>query len=165
MLARARCRECGEVGQFDVGGVATVEEAQARLDGARISQCPFGHHIELEPIRYDVVGIEDGHAPTLDEWKAEMVARGYDLWTTSELYATEIEITGFAFGCPIARVRGQDFRLDFATAPDGDRYYYAIAGTYAEATFGTPPAFQATGEGTSDRGEESRHGRDGVTER
>jgi len=62
-----------------------------------------------------------------------MVARGYDLWTTDELRQTQIRIESFAFGMPLAKLRGQDFWLDFTTAPDGDRYYYAPAGVYAEA--------------------------------
>ncbi len=134
MIAKVRCKTCGDVGRFDVGdAVTTVEEAQAKLDAAHIQECPFGHHVELADIRYEVVGIEAGSAPTLDEWKAAMVARGHDLWTTDELRQTEIEITGFAFGFPMATVRGQDFWLNFTTAPDGDRYYYAPTGAYAEA--------------------------------
>lgn len=134
MIARARCGRCGEIGKFDVGpDVATIEQAQARLDAARIESCPFGHHVEMSPIRYEVIELEAGAAPTLDEWRAEMVGKGYDLWSTDELRATEIRITGFALGFPLAEVRGREFTLDFVTAPDGGRYYYAPTGAYAEA--------------------------------
>ena len=134
MIARARCSRCGEVGRFDVGpDVTTVEEAQAKLDSARIESCPFGHHTELSPIRFEVLELQDGAAPTMDEWRASMLARGLDMWTTDELRATEIRITGFALGFPMAEVRGREFMLDFVTAPNGDRYYHAPAGEYAEA--------------------------------
>ena len=139
MIARARCSRCGEVGRFDVGDVTTVEAAQAKLDAAHIQNCPFGHHIELFDIRYEVVGLDEGQAPTLDEWRAQMVARGYDLWTTQELETTEIRITGFALGFPMAEVRGWEFVLDFVTAPNGDRYYVAPVGAYAEAIGETEP--------------------------
>lgn len=36
----------------------------------------------------------------------------------------------------MAKVRGKDFNLDFATSPNNVRYYYATAGRYAEATAG-----------------------------
>jgi len=134
MIARARCDKCGEIGRFDVGDdVATVEDAQRKVDGATLESCPFGHHMELSPIHYEVVGLEAGAAPTLDEWKASMVGKGYDIWTTDELRATEIRITGFTMGFPMAEVRGREFILDFSTAPNGDRYYYAEAGAYARA--------------------------------
>ena len=133
MIARTRCCRCGEVGRFDVGDVTTVEGAQAKLDAAGIESCPFGHHVEMSPISYEVIELLAGTAPTLEEWRAEMVAKGHDLWTTEELRQTEIRITGFALGFPLAEVRGRDFHLDYTTSPDGDRYYYAPAGAYAEA--------------------------------
>lgn len=133
MIARARCSRCGETGRFDVGEVTTVEGAQAKLDGAGIESCPFGHHVEMSPIRYEVIELEGGQAPALEEWRAQMIGRGYDLWTTPELERSEIRIKGFAFGFPMAEVRGRDFHLDYTTSPDGDRYYYALAGAYAEA--------------------------------
>jgi len=133
MIAKVRCTQCGSPGKFDVGDVATVEAAQAKLKAARIGSCPFGHHVELSPIQYEVLELEAGAAPTLEEWRAAVVAQGYDLWTTRELEATEIRITGFALGFPMAEVRGREFTLDFVTAPDGDRYYTAPAGAYAKA--------------------------------
>jgi len=146
MIARARCCRCGEVGRFDVGpDVATVDDAQAKLDSAHIQSCPFGHHVEMADIRYEVLELQDGSAPTMDEWRASMVAKGYDLWTTDQLRATEITIESFAFGLPVAKVRGRALPLDFATAPNGERYWYAPAGAYAEAigeaaTQATPPS-------------------------
>ncbi len=134
MIARARCRKCGEVGRFDVGDVATAAEAQGKLDSAHIRSCPFGHHVEMADILYEVLELQDGSAPTMDEWKAEMVAKGLDLWTTDELRQTEITIETFAFGMPMAKLRGEDFWLDFTTAPNGERYWYAPVGAYAEAT-------------------------------
>jgi len=145
MIARSRCRTCREVGRFDVGDVATVDEAQAKLDAAHIQSCPFGHHVELSDIGYEVLELQDGAAPTMDVWRADMVGRGYDLWTTEQLRKTEIKIESFALGLPLARVRGQEFTLDFVTAPNGERYWYAAAGAYAEAigeaaTQATPPS-------------------------
>ena len=99
----------------------------------QIESCPFGNHIELSPIEYEVLELTEGQAPTMDGWRVEMTAKGYDLWTTDELRATEIEITGFAMGFPLAKVRGQDFWLDSVTAPDGDRYYYSTRGDFGEA--------------------------------
>ena len=55
---------------------------------------------------------------------------------TDGLLVPEIEITGFAMGFPIAKVRGREFVLDFVTAPDGERYYHAPAGAYARAVSG-----------------------------
>ena len=78
MIARARCCRCGEVGRFDVGpDVATVDDAQAKLDSAHIQSCPFGHHVEMADIRYEVLELQDGAAPTMDEWREQMVAKGY----------------------------------------------------------------------------------------
>ena len=140
MIARVRCETCGEIGRFDVGpDVATIEQAQAKVDDSKIESCPFGHHVELSPIRYTVLEVEEGQALTLDEWKAQMIAKGYDLWTTEELRHTEIEIEAFALGFPMAKVRGRDFWLDFTTAPNGDRHYYAPSGAYAEAVGATEP--------------------------
>ena len=134
MIARVRCRTCQEIGRFDVGdAVSTVEEAQAKLDASHIQMCPFGHHTELSDLHFEVLEIEAGSALTLDEWKAQMAERGYDVWTTDELRRTEIRIESFAFGMPMATVRGKDFWLNFTTAPDGDRYYYAHRGLYAGA--------------------------------
>jgi len=122
------------VGRFDVGpDVATVDDAQAKLDSAHIQSCPFGHHVEMADIRYEVLELQDGSAPAMDEWRASMVAKGYELWSTDELRATEIRIESFAFGMPLAKLRGRDFALDFVTAPNGERYWYALAGAYAEA--------------------------------
>ena len=134
MIARVRCETCKETGRFDVGpDVATIEQAQAKVDAAGIETCPFGHHVELSPIGYTVLEVEEGQALTLHEWKVKIAERGYDLWTTEELRETEIEIEAFALGFPMAKVRGRDFHLDFTTAPDGDRYYFAPKGAYAEA--------------------------------
>lgn len=140
MIARVRCAKCGATGKFDVGdGVATVEEAQARLDSVRITSCPFGHHIELSPIGYIVLEIEAGQAPTEEEWLATMRAER-DVWSTDELAKTEIRIESFAFGMPMAKVRGRDFPLDFVTSPEGHRYYWAPRGAYERAIAEPTPA-------------------------
>ena len=133
MIATVRCRKCGEIGKFDVGDASTIGEAQSRMDGYTGEHCPFGRHMELSPIRYEVIGLEDGAAPTDGEWAARMRAGGYDLWTTDELRGTEIEITAFAFGDPVAMVRGRVFWLRSATSPGGHRYYYSHAGDYDRA--------------------------------
>lgn len=132
MIARARCGKCGEIGKFDVGAVTTVEGAQARLDASHIQSCPFGHHIELSDIRFEVIDLEEGQAPSDDEWLTNM-RETRDLWTTDELRLTEIRITGFAFGFPMAEVRGNDFWLGMMTSPEGHRFYFAETGAYAEA--------------------------------
>lgn len=62
-----------------------------------------------------------------------MRAGGYDLWTTEELRETESEIVAFAFGDPVAMVRGRAFWLRSATLLVGRRYYYAHAGDYERA--------------------------------
>ncbi len=134
MIAKVRCIKCGENGRFDVGSdVTTVEQAQAKVDADKRESCPFGKHVELQPIEYEVLEVVEGEALTLDEWKAEMIGKGYDLWTTEELTESEIEITSFAYGMPFANVRGEDFHIDFTSAPDNQRFYYARAGSYAKA--------------------------------
>jgi len=140
MIARVRCGKCGETGKFDVGEeVTSVEQAQAKLDAVRITSCPFGHHVELSPIAYTVLGVEEGHALTDEEWLAQMQAER-DLWTTDELAETEITIQSFAFGMPLATVRGQDFWLDMTTSPEGRRYYWSPRRAYERAIAESTPA-------------------------
>ena len=140
MIARVRCEKCGETGKFDVGdGVATVEQAQTKLDSAKITSCPFGNHMEFSAIAYTVLEVEEGHALTDEEWLGEMRAER-DLWTTDELAETEITIQSFAFGMPLATVRGQDFWLDMTTSPEGRRYYWSPRGAYERALAEPTPA-------------------------
>ena len=133
MIANVRCMKCLEEGKFDVGDVADIDAAKAAVAASTMSHCPFGRHMEMSPIKFEVLSVEDGAAPTLEEWLAEKSEK-YDLWTTRELGDTEIEITSFAMGMPMAKVRGENFWLNFQTAPTGDRYYYAPKGKLAEVT-------------------------------
>ena len=133
MIARVRCEKCGATGKFDLGdAVVTAEQAQAKLDAVKITSCPFGNHIEFSSIAYTVLEIEVGQAPTDEEWLATMRA-DRDLWSTDELRGTEIRIESFAFGLPMATVRGEDFWLDMMTSPEGHRYYWAAKGAYERA--------------------------------
>ena len=144
MIARVRCDKCGMSGKFDIGGeVASVEQAQAKLDSVTITSCPFGHHIEFSSIAYTVLEIETGQAPTDEEWLATMRADRH-LWTTDELRQTEIVIESFAYGMPMATVNGQDFWLDMMTSPEGHRYYYAPRGAYEQAIADRPAASGGT---------------------
>jgi len=138
MIARVRCSKCGELGKFDVGDVATVEAAQAKLDAAGIESCPFSNHIELSPITYTVLELVEGQAPSEEEWLAQM-REDRDIWDTEALRQTEIRITGFALGFPMAEVRGSDFWLGMTTSPRGHRYFYAPKGAYAKAIGETEP--------------------------
>lgn len=132
MIAVVRCGKCGGAGKFDIGDITTIEDAQAKIDSAALTSCPFGNHVELSPIAYVVLDIEEGRALTDEEWLARMrVDR--DMWTTEQLRRSEIRIEGFAFGFPIATVRGTDFPLDAVTSPEGHRYYGASRGAYARA--------------------------------
>ena len=133
MIARVRCGKCGTTGKFDLGdAVVTAEQAQTKLDAVKITNCPFGNHIEFSAIPYTVLEIEEGQAPTDVEWLATMRAE-QDLWSTDELRLTEIRIESFAYGVPLATVRGEDFWLDMMTSPEGHRYYYAPKGAYERA--------------------------------
>lgn len=144
MIARVRCGKCGQIGKFDLGdGVASVEEAQTKLDAVKITSCPFGNHMEMSPIRYTVLEIEAGQALTDEEWLAAMRA-DRDLWSTDELRQTEIVIQSFAFGMPMATVRGEGFWLDMMTSPEGHRYYYAPKDAYELAVAGRPVASGGT---------------------
>jgi len=134
MIARVICKTCGAEGKIDIGYRETMEAAQKYIRGLCIQSCPWGHHIKMGFIEYEVTGIEEGSALSEEEFIADMKAKGYDLWTTEQLAETEIEITGFSFGFPLAKVRGQEFTLDFTSAPTGGRYYYCRAGAYASAT-------------------------------
>lgn len=140
MIARVRCGKCGMTGKFDVGDeVATVEQAQTKLASVKITSCLFGHHIELSAIPYTVLSVEEGQAPTEEEWLATMrVDR--DVWSTDQLGQSEIVIESFAFGLPMATVRGDDFWLDVITSPEGHRYYWSPKGAYERAVAEPTPA-------------------------
>lgn len=71
-------------------------------------------------------------APTDEEW-LERMRVDRDLWTTEQLRETEIHIEAFAFGLPIATVRGRDFALEMTTSPEGHRHYWAAKGAYERA--------------------------------
>lgn len=135
MLAIVKCDKCGETGKIDVGGEAnTVEEAQALIDRKfKVESCPFGHHVELSPIKYTVTGIEEGAALSDEEVIAEMEAKGKKCWTdTGTLRADGVEITSFACGIPIANINGADYPLDFMTLPSGKRLYYGPAANFTD---------------------------------
>lgn len=138
MIALVECTKCGATGKIDCGeDVTTAEAAQALIDKNFLGsprECPFGHHVELSGIKYTVTGMEEGHAPTDEEWLEAMRAKGLDLWTTDELYKSPIEITAFAYGFPVANINGQSVNLDFATSPDGKRYYYMNHEEYERLT-------------------------------
>ena len=142
MVVRARCKECGEIGRCDIGeikgrgadGEIGVAEAQEKFDDIDISSCPFSHHVELSPIRYEVLELlPEERVKTDEEWLAEM-SQKYDLWLTDELRPAGIEITGFVMGFPLAEVGGRHLNLDFFEAPTTrTRYYYARKGALEEA--------------------------------
>ena len=129
MIAIVQCKKCGDQGKVDVGDVTTVEQAQALVD-QHMSSCPWGHHIELGRVKFTVLSLDEGSAPTDEEWLATQREKGYILWTTDELRSTPIEITGFSFGYPSANIGGKSVNLDFAESPSRKRYYYLDAAEY-----------------------------------
>ena len=75
--------------------------------------------------------MEEGEAPTIEEWKATMEAKGLILWDSAQAVADAgIEVTAFSWGVPIANINGKDFMLNFSEAPDGKRYYHAYKEEY-----------------------------------
>ena len=101
MIARARCRKWGEVGRFDGGDVATAAEAQGKLDSAHIRSCPFGHHVEMADILYEV--LEPGRFGPDYGRVAEQMAPAATTWTTTNCGDGAVRS---AFGLP-GEVRGR----------------------------------------------------------
>jgi hypothetical protein len=126
MLANVYCKKCGETGKFDVGpDIKTVKDAQAAIEDAHIQSCPFGNHVELSDIEYEVLGMEEGEARSDEDVLAEMAEQGRITWTdTGEMQDAGVEITAFVYGFPIANIGGQDFTLSFTSLPSGKRVYY-----------------------------------------
>jgi len=135
MIANVKCLKCGETGKFDVGSdVKTVEEAQAKIDAAHVQNCPFGKHVELSDIGYEVVSLEEGEAPTDEAVIAEMESKGHLCWDSTANTPAGIEVVSFAFGCPIAECpKGKkDFWMDFMSLPSGKRLWYCRKDDYEQ---------------------------------
>ena len=132
MIAKVICHKCGEDGKFDVGpDVTTVEDAQVKVDSAHIQSCPFGNHVELSDIKYTVTEMIEGEAPSDEAVIAEMEAKGYLTWTDTKDTPKGIEVTSFAYGCPIASCGGKpDFWMDFKSLPSGKRLWYCRKDDY-----------------------------------
>ena len=126
MIANVRCNKCQVTGGFDVGSdVTTIEQAQEVIDAANIQSCPWGNHVELSPISYTVLSIEEGSAKSDEDVLAEMNDKGLICWTdTGDLKDAGVDITSFAYGMPIANINGHNFNLDFTSLPSGRRVYY-----------------------------------------
>ena len=135
MIANVKCLTCGETGKFDCGpDVKTIEEAQAKIDAAHVQNCPFGKHVELSDIQYEVLSMEEGEAPTDEAVIAEMESEGYLCWTSTADTPEGIVVTSFAFGCPIAECPAgkKDFWMDFRSLPSGRRLWYCRKDDYEE---------------------------------
>jgi hypothetical protein len=128
MQVNGTCNKCGNQCWFEIGD-ATREQVAAMMDKP-MGECPCnGHHVELgnmsRYIELDWDTLREGERPlTTDEFRAQLVEKGYTTFTTEELRANQIEITGFAFGLPMAKRNGAAINLDFASAPDGTRIYF-----------------------------------------
>jgi hypothetical protein len=137
MIAKVRCLKCNELGQFDCGpDVTTVDQAVKSITNAHIQMCPFGHHVELADIEYEVIEMVEGKAPTDEAVIAEMEAKGYLCWDNTGDTPKGIEVKSFAMGFPIADCGGKpDFWMDFQTLPSGKRLWYCRKDDY-EARMG-----------------------------
>lgn len=134
MIANVKCLKCGETGKFDVGpDVKTVEDAAAKIVASHVQNCPFGRHVELSDIQYEVLSLEDGEAPSDESVIAEMESKGYLCWDNTANTPAGIEVTSFAMGFPIASCGGKpDFWMDFKTLPSGKRLWYCRKDDYDE---------------------------------
>ena len=125
-LMDVNCKICGNDFKMDIGE-HTMEEVIAMLKKRDSFHCNAGNHMEIgSPINHWTFGkIHDGSAPTEEEWYDKMTAQYGKLIGTDEL-REKFEVTGFAFGSCMARVKatGQEICLDFIHSPKGVRYYY-----------------------------------------
>jgi len=124
-LIDATCKVCGSSFKLDAGE-KSLDEVIKVLRARESFECP-GHHFEIgSPMDFWTLGkIHEGHAPTEEDWHADMIKRHGTLYNTDEL-SEMFEVTGFLSGMCMAKVRetGKEVVLNYSSSPKGVRYYY-----------------------------------------
>lgn len=130
-MVTVHCKTCGETFSLDIGTKSRDEiEAGFAKQGAGF-ECP-GHHVEIgaraDHWEIDWSTLREGKAPSDDEFLQNLKEQYQEVYDTDQLRASDIEITSFSFGLPIAKskIDGSDITLDFTSAPSGKRYYYVV---------------------------------------
>ena len=130
-MLTGKCRTCDTTIKLDIGD-KTKEDTIALIQKWESFQCP-GQHVELSgpyPFHWplDEWKLEDGQAPSDEEWLAELKSSYSEVLSHDEL-AQLFEVQSFCMGCCIAiqRQTGEKACFDFRPAPiSGQRYYYRI---------------------------------------
>ena len=130
-MLTGKCRTCNTTIKLDIGD-KTKKDTIAHIQKWQTFHCP-GQHVELSgpyPLHWplDEWQVEDGQAPSDEEWLAELKSSYSEVLSHDEL-ARLYEVQGFCMGCCIAiqRQTGEKAYFDFKPAPhSGQRYYYRI---------------------------------------
>lgn len=107
----------------------TVDEAREILEQMQTTSCP-GNHVELAgPLNYwdidwDHVIEDDVEIPTDEEWLAEKRKLYEHVVETCDLDKVVDKVVGFAAGMCVVMRNGEKEYVDFASSPEGKRYYF-----------------------------------------
>lgn len=126
VLVNIICKRCGGHGKIDIGN-KSLDEIKEILKKRDAFECHLGHHFEnASPFEFWEFGdIEEGKAPTDEEWFNEMIKRYKELYTSDDL-SVKFNVIGFAGGMCIAKFKksGETVYLSYSSSPSGKRYYY-----------------------------------------
>jgi hypothetical protein len=128
MLVSVKCNVCGNTGKLDIGDIP-VEKVKEGMKSKDFGHCYFGNHVELgkQSDYYEILDdtLEEGKAPTDEEWLTDLKNRVGEVWDTDELQQ-KFTVESFSYGMCCARDKETqtDCYLAFTSSPSGKRYYY-----------------------------------------
>jgi hypothetical protein len=122
MILKGNCKKCGETVRLDIGDW-TLQEAIDHISKWKDGySCP-GHHVELyspypDDWKLEEWTLEEGHAPTEEEFLADLQAKFKDVRDTAGMQGL---ITSFSYGFPDTN---DGKAWNFIASPKGKRWYY-----------------------------------------
>jgi hypothetical protein len=126
-LLKVTCRKCGESTKLDTCDKSREEVEKWLKKDDDGFQC-FGNHVEFGS-RADYWTIdwnseEEGHAPTEEDFLAELKSKYSEVYDTQELQKF-YEVVGFFYGMCTSKSKATNVEkvFDFVRSPKGTRYY------------------------------------------
>lgn len=121
------CKKCGGTYKLDIGD-KTREEVEASLRKQETFECP-GHHFELtNPLNFwtlDWESLTESEKITEEKWLQDLKSKYKEVYNKQELGEKHEDIH-FSYGFCITtnKETGEKAVFDFATSPEGTRYYF-----------------------------------------
>lgn len=100
MLVNVRCKKCGETSKLDIGNYSKEEVIKLLSNDKYGFEC-FGHHVEfgnrIDYWEIDWDSLQNGFAPTEEEFVADLKKKNTEVYTTKELQ-NKYNVVSFAMG-------------------------------------------------------------------